>query len=116
MEPKLLGSIKSTSRSHIKYEIRQGKDGVIYCSCMAWKMHKNCKHLQEWRATSGYRAGHGFKPAAPWSTEDLTNLMKATAEEIYKHEEDQIIDLGDYIKSIYRGITTGKWKGEQNEL
>ena len=29
------------------YNIVRGKDGVVYCTCWAWKMNKTCKHLDE---------------------------------------------------------------------
>lgn len=34
------------------YEIRKGRDGVVYCSCPSWRFSKErprtCKHLQEY--------------------------------------------------------------------
>jgi uncharacterized Zn finger protein len=27
------------------YEIRRGKDDVIYCTCPGWRFNKYCKHL-----------------------------------------------------------------------
>ena len=40
-----------TSKSNPKktYEIRVGKDGVVYCTCPRWKYTKNCKHLEMWK-------------------------------------------------------------------
>ena len=33
------------------YEIRKGADGVVYCSCPAWRFGrgKPCKHIEEYR-------------------------------------------------------------------
>jgi hypothetical protein len=33
-----------------EYEIRQGKDGVVYCSCPRWGFKRTCKHLDDYRA------------------------------------------------------------------
>jgi hypothetical protein len=34
---------------HGEYEIRQGKDGVVYCTCPAWRFGHGepCKHMKE---------------------------------------------------------------------
>lgn len=34
-----------TGSTGSRYEIRRGGDGVIYCSCPAWRFRKTCKHL-----------------------------------------------------------------------
>lgn len=31
-----------------KYKLVMGKDHVLYCTCMAWRFHKHCKHLDAW--------------------------------------------------------------------
>lgn len=51
MADKTVFVVKSTS-SGKRYEIREGKDGVLYCSCPAWRFqHKptdqrTCKHFK----------------------------------------------------------------------
>ncbi len=45
---RILDTIPSSSNPGKTYDIIEGKDGVIYCTCTAWKMRKNCKHLKEW--------------------------------------------------------------------
>ena len=45
---RILDTVPSSSNPGKTYDIIEGKDGVIYCTCTAWKMRKNCKHLKEW--------------------------------------------------------------------
>lgn len=47
----VLGEYESSS-SDVIYEVRKGHDGVVYCTCPAWRMKQgkaSCKHLDEWR-------------------------------------------------------------------
>ena len=32
------------------YDITLGDDGVIYCTCWAWKRNRTCKHLDRYHA------------------------------------------------------------------
>ena len=45
---RILDTIPSSSNPGKTYDIIEGKDGVIYCTCTAWKMRKTCKHLKKW--------------------------------------------------------------------
>jgi predicted nucleic acid-binding Zn finger protein len=44
----VLATIKS-SKGNREYQICQGQDGIVYCTCPAWRFskgEKTCKHLQ----------------------------------------------------------------------
>ena len=45
---RILDTVQSSSNPGKTYDIIEGKDGVIYCTCTAWKMRKTCKHLKAW--------------------------------------------------------------------
>lgn len=51
MPTEILGQVKSHSNPHTYYDIKKGRDGVVYCDCMGWKMStkdpKTCKHVEE---------------------------------------------------------------------
>jgi hypothetical protein len=51
-EPTVLAVAPSKTNPSKSYEIRRGKDGVIYCTCPAWRYQRlkkgetrTCKHL-----------------------------------------------------------------------
>jgi len=47
---KVLATVESNSGNG-SYEIREGGDGQLYCTCPAWKFgQRPCKHMQEWAA------------------------------------------------------------------
>ncbi len=45
---RILDTVPSSTNPGKTYDIMEGKDGVIYCTCTAWKMRKTCKHLKAW--------------------------------------------------------------------
>jgi hypothetical protein len=49
----LLQTIRSKSNPDKTYDIIRGKDGVVYCTCWAWRINKTCKHLKEYHAQAG---------------------------------------------------------------
>ena len=57
--PTLVGAHSKTTDDI--YEIRQGKDGVEYCTCLGWRFSKErpktCRHLKEYKAM---RVKHNF--------------------------------------------------------
>lgn len=79
----------TSSNSITKYIIREGKDGVIYCDCPAWKFSKphNCRHLIDY-----HQSIHIF-PA-------FSKLDPVQAVKIPISEHDDIISR----------IKTGVWK------
>ena len=49
LTPMVLKEIESRSTPGLTYEMRLGRDGVVYCTCPAWKFSrgfKTCKHLR----------------------------------------------------------------------
>lgn len=46
----VLKTVTSSSNPGKHYDIIEGDDGIVYCTCTAWKMSKenpkNCKHLK----------------------------------------------------------------------
>lgn len=52
MGAKVIRTWPSSSNPNVKYELRQGADGVIYCTCKAYAFSrakpKTCKHMEQW--------------------------------------------------------------------
>lgn len=53
MEAILIRQVPSSSNPNKVYDVRQGKDGICYCNCPAWKFQKvasesrkPCKHIR----------------------------------------------------------------------
>ena len=51
---RILDTVPSSSNPGKTYDIIEGKDGVIYCTCTAWKMRKTCKHLKGWNQKNNF--------------------------------------------------------------
>ena len=49
------------------YDITMGKDGVVYCSCWAWKMSKDrpktCKHLRQFLVNKPFQTNQPTTPS-----------------------------------------------------
>ena len=83
----------SKSNPSKTYDIIEGADGVIYCECMGWKMHRDCRHLREYHNTAiPPKMGNMVpkpvaKPARPvTTTADLTKLVDEAVNTINKRK------------------------------
>lgn len=45
---KILRSYTSKSKPGKGYNIIRGDDGVTYCECWQWKLHRTCSHLEDY--------------------------------------------------------------------
>lgn len=89
----VLAHVKSHSDFSKEYEIRAGKDGTTYCTCMAWRFSKSqpktCKHLDLYWASSKGIPVAGFKykgddfdlTVAAWAAHDKKAVKAVRAEE-----------------------------------
>lgn len=48
---KTLAEYPSKSNPNKSYEIIRGGDGVTYCTCWQWKLHRTCSHLEDYLGT-----------------------------------------------------------------
>ena len=62
---RILDTVPSSSNPGKTYDIMEGKDGVIYCTCTAWKMRKTCKHLKAWEEKNQAPESHAKGEADP---------------------------------------------------
>ena len=53
----ILAEYPSKSSPGKHYNIVEGKDGVIYCTCWQWKKHKTCMHLNDYHSGNIYVNG-----------------------------------------------------------
>jgi len=61
-EQTILAINTSKSNPAKQHRIIEGRDGVIYCECMGWKMHRDCRHLREFHAGTKNQFATNKKP------------------------------------------------------
>ena len=64
-----------------RYEIRRGKDGVVYCNCWGWIRNKRCKHLTMYE-TGRILSGYTIQLLAEGEPEPLTKAVEQAIEMI----------------------------------
>lgn len=96
-EPRVLGRIQSKSKPSKYYDIRLGADGIVYCTCTAWKMSKWCKHLDEY---------HGRSQASSLSPNFVPNSESVM---IKFFEESHKKPASDIELFIENGVKNGQW-------
>ncbi len=82
-----LATNRSKSNPNKSYDIIEGADGVIYCECMGWKMHRDCRHLRDYHSGAITNATKVVppKPARPvTTTADMTKLVDEAVNMINK--------------------------------
>lgn len=128
--PRQSGHILATYQSSSGtggYEIREGGDGVVYCTCTGWRMRRTCRHLTDWSqggsGASAYMrsdgvlirvpAGHG--PINPHQLERGTPAPRSATEAL---TADNIMDRLTRRARLRNGCSfcgdTLKFEGEGN--
>lgn len=57
MAATLITTVASSSNPNLRHEIRLGGDGVVYCTCPAWRFQRKspaarqCKHMRQSAST-----------------------------------------------------------------
>jgi hypothetical protein len=75
-ETKVLAEYPSASNPGKKYEVRCGRDGVIYCTCWQWIKNKDCKHLQMYLADMKQQGVKVTKKDLDWVVErEIQSLL-----------------------------------------
>ena len=69
---RILDTVPSSKNPGKTYDIIEGKDGVIYCTCTAWKMRKTCKHLKEWHQKNDF-SGMSIVKDKPSSIDEVVS-------------------------------------------
>lgn len=119
----VLHNVVSTheSRPDRHYQIRQGQDGIVYCTCPGWRFRRTCRHLTEYLRPRPERTA-SIRPATPAESARL-DRERARIDEIAAEERQAESDRPrpDLVTEAYSermrelGIHSGtlrvkKWK------
>ena len=75
----VLATNTSSSNPSRTYDIIEGNDGTIYCTCPGWKFNRTCKHLKGY----GMRIGNTtiLKPTPEPTDVDFLERLKGVYNE-----------------------------------
>lgn len=71
----VLTEYPSKSNPNKNYQIVRGGDGVTYCTCWQWKLHRTCSHLEDF--LSGQTTYKVRKVTVAGKVETYLDLEKA---------------------------------------
>jgi hypothetical protein len=74
---RVLAEYSSNSKRGVKYNIVEGDDGIVYCTCWQWKKTRRCHHLEHFE---GHVMGVVFGQTTGQTTEIETAVQRAIEE------------------------------------
>ncbi len=110
----VLAEFPSRSRPGVTYEVRQGGDGVVYCSCPKWRFQQGrggCPHLTDWKTQHLPKTAAGdwhhvdfgsLLPGDILEVQDrgLVFLLRYTAMDGRQVHGQELLDLGQAPSSL----------------
>lgn len=83
MKGETLATYPSKSNPNKEYEIVRGNDGVTYCTCWQWKLHRSCSHLDDYLSNQSTYKVRQVKVAGKKVTYlDLAEAIKQAVSEL----------------------------------
>lgn len=95
MAAHILTVVRSASNPEKTYEIREGADGNIYCTCPSWRFqrvapaHRSCKHLRSFFASQTATKCH----------EDDREMNRSQAASLLAQSKKKVADSKEMAKA-----------------
>lgn len=71
------------------HKITQGRDGVVYCDCWAWKVNKKCKHLDQFFSRTERKTYRDTQPTTKVTTIQSTTNYESTVHSIIERIKNE---------------------------